>query len=375
MERDYVAGLYARLISCGQEKRVQLAQVRRAGAVDTMQNVSERDAFAALYEDHLAQLDAVEDRLCFGRLDLTRGAARYVGRIGLTNEDRAAAARLARAGGRPVLPGHRRRPEGVRSRRHLILQGREVNGIEDEVLDLPRSPARDRDVVQGEGALLLPSTPSAPAGCATSSPPSRPSRTGSSGRRIAGALVVQGGPGTGKTAVALHRAAYLLYAHRDRLSSPACWWSGRRRVPALHRAGAALARRDRRGAWQTLGQLLPGVDARRRADRAVAAIKGDLGMAGWSPRGAQPSAGARRGPSLEVDGTHAGAGRASRAGAPTRPARQAAQRGPGPFVDDLLSELDRAAGRAGEAGDHRRRGRPRRLRRRVRASPATCGVR
>lgn len=72
-ERDYVAGLYARLDELREEKRTQLAQVRRAGAVGTMQNVSERDAFAALYEDRLAQLDAVDDRLVFGRLDLDSG--------------------------------------------------------------------------------------------------------------------------------------------------------------------------------------------------------------------------------------------------------------------------------------------------------------
>ena len=74
-ERDYVAGLYARLEELRDEKRKQLALVRRAGAVGTMQNVSERDAFAALYEDRLAQLDAVDDRLVFGRLDLDSGEA------------------------------------------------------------------------------------------------------------------------------------------------------------------------------------------------------------------------------------------------------------------------------------------------------------
>ncbi|BAS12982.1 atp-Dependent DNA helicase [Arthrobacter sp. Hiyo8] len=86
-EREYVAGLYSRLDELREEKRQQLAQVRRAGAVGTMQNVSERDAFAALYEDRLAQLDAVDDRLVFGRLDLDSGEAQYIGRIGLSTAD------------------------------------------------------------------------------------------------------------------------------------------------------------------------------------------------------------------------------------------------------------------------------------------------
>ena len=65
----------------------------------------------------------------------------------------------------------------------------------------------------------------------------------------AGVLVVQGGPGTGKTVVALHRAAYLLYTHRFPLGGPG---GPRHRaepgVPALHRAGAPIARRGGRRA-------------------------------------------------------------------------------------------------------------------------------
>ena len=135
-ERDYVAGLYARLDELREEKRSQLAQVRRAGAVGTMQNVSERDAFAALYEDRLAQLDAVDDRLVFGRLDLDSGEAQYIGRIGLTTED----LQRLMVDWRAPEAGHFYQAtafdrQGVRRRRHLILQGREVKAIEDDVLD------------------------------------------------------------------------------------------------------------------------------------------------------------------------------------------------------------------------------------------------
>ena len=57
-----------------------------------------------------------------------------------------------------------------------------------------------------------------PARCATSSPPSSRSRTGSSGPELTDSLCIQGAPGTGKTAVGLHRAAYLLYAYREQLA-------------------------------------------------------------------------------------------------------------------------------------------------------------
>ena len=69
-ERDYVDGLYSRLDELRAEKAQQLAEVRRTQAAGSHQNRSERDAFATMYEDRLAQLNAVDDRLVFGRLDL-----------------------------------------------------------------------------------------------------------------------------------------------------------------------------------------------------------------------------------------------------------------------------------------------------------------
>lgn len=152
-EQEYVAGLYARLDELREEKRAQLAQVRKAGAVGTMQNVSERDAFAALYEDRLAQLDAVDDRLVFGRLDLDNGEAQYIGRIGLSTAD----LQRLMVDWRAPEAGHFYRHDSVRSPvcaavATLILQGREVKAIEDDVLDADM--LADDDSLQGEGALL-----------------------------------------------------------------------------------------------------------------------------------------------------------------------------------------------------------------------------
>ena len=104
-------------------------------------------------------------------------------------------------------------------RRHLITRkGREVTGLDDEVFD--QVAVEDEGLrVAGEGALLA---------------ALERNRTGRMGDIVAtiqaeqdeairadvhGVLVVGGGPGTGKTAVALHRAAYLLYTHRRRLAN------------------------------------------------------------------------------------------------------------------------------------------------------------
>src|ERR671932_29182 len=94
-----------------------------------------------------------------------------------------------------------------------------------------------------------------------------------------GVLVVQGGPGTGKTAVALHRAAYLLYTHRERLSRSGLLVVGPTPtflryiadvLPALGETGVLLS---------GLGQLRPGLDARGTESPEVAEVKGRLTMA------------------------------------------------------------------------------------------------
>ena len=271
---------YSRLDALRAQTAERLASVRREGPSGSPQNRSERDAFATLYEDRLAQLEGVEARLTFGRLDLADGNQRYVGRIGLTDDEHTSLLTDWRA---PAAQAFYRataaRPDGVVRRRHLITRGREVTGLEDEVLDLDRIDEDDTRTLSGEGALLA----ALSAG-----------RTGRMGDIVAtiqaeqdaiiraplsGALVVQGGPGTGKTAVALHRAAYLLYAHRRLLERSGVLLLGPSRtflryidqvLPSLGETGVVTA---------TVAELLPGVSATGVESDEVARIKGDRRMA------------------------------------------------------------------------------------------------
>src|SRR5690625_3397861 len=121
-EQTYVDGVYARLDDLRDQTRSRLHQVRRQGPSGSPQNRSERDAFATLYEDRIAMLEAVEERLGFGRLDLTTGEPRSVGRLGLSDADhpplltgwRAPAARANRpAGARGLRPRCRSGPRSV----------------------------------------------------------------------------------------------------------------------------------------------------------------------------------------------------------------------------------------------------------------------
>ena len=271
---------YARLDELRSQTAQRLADVRRAGPSGSPQNRSERDAFATLYEDRLAQLEGVEARLTFGRLDLAEGGRRYVGRIGLTDDEHTSLLTDWRA---PAAQAFYRataaRPDGVVRRRHLVTRGRSVTGVEDEVLDLDRIDEDDARTLSGEGALLA----ALSAG-----------RTGRMGDIVAtiqaeqdtiiraplsGALVVQGGPGTGKTAVALHRAAYLLYAHRRLLERSGVLLLGPSRtflryidqvLPSLGETGVVTS---------TVAELLPGITASGSESDQVARVKGDRRMA------------------------------------------------------------------------------------------------
>lgn len=280
-EQEVVDGLYSRLDDLRGEAEQRLAAIRREGPSGSPQNRSERDAFATLYEDRIAQLDAVEDRLCFGRLDLRDGEHFYVGRIGLSDAEHVPLLTDWRApAARAFYSATAANPGPVVNRRHLTTVGRRVTAVEDDVLDVDALREMGADTaLAGEGALL------AALGAR---------RTGRMGDIVAtiqaeqdavirapmtGALVVQGGPGSGKTAVALHRAAYLLYHHREQLESKGVLLIGPSRtflryidhvLPSLGETGAVST---------TLAGLVPGVDATAVEDDEVAQIKGRTDMA------------------------------------------------------------------------------------------------
>jgi DNA helicase IV len=277
-EQRYVAGLYDRLDALRRETAAELERTRRAGATGTHQARSERDAMARLFEDRIRQLNDVDERLAFGRLQTDEGALRYIGRIGLRDDDQ-----------QPILLDWRApqasafyqataaTPLGVKVRRHLATRGRAVTGIEDEVFDPEHIP--DDTTLTGESALLaaLSAQRTGRMHDIVSTIQAEQDRIIRSDAR--GILVVAGGPGTGKTAVALHRAAYLLYAHKERLARNGVLVVGPSRsflqyieqvLPSLGESGVVL---------KTVGQLYPGVDASAADPLAAAAVKGRLAMA------------------------------------------------------------------------------------------------
>ncbi|WP_423923635.1 HelD family protein [Frigoribacterium sp. 2-23] len=287
-ERGYVATLYARLDELKADARVRLERTRRETVGGNHQSRTERDAFARLYEDTIVQLGAVDERLAFGRLELETpdatsagetGRHRYIGRIGLRDEDHHPILLDWRVPGASAFyQATAATPMGVRARRHLTLDGRRVVRLEDEVFD-PELLDRDDVQLQGEGALMAALTAQRTGRMTDIVATIQAEQDRIIRSQLDGVLVVQGGPGTGKTAVALHRAAYLLYSHRDRLRGSGVLVVGPSRsflryieqvLPSLGESGVVLS---------SLGGLYPDIEATRDDEPAVAALKGSAEMA------------------------------------------------------------------------------------------------
>ncbi|PZP00560.1 MAG: ATP-dependent DNA helicase, partial [Gardnerella vaginalis] len=220
-EQQAVDCAYGRLDDLRSTVRTRLDAVRAAGSHGSPTQRTERDSFATMYEDRLTQLRAVEDRLVFGRLDDREGTRHYIGRIGLLSENHDPILTDWRAeAARPFYEATPRHHGNIVMRRHITLKFREVVGVEDEILDIHAdevNKASKQGTLTGEGALLA-SLGSRRTGKMTDIVATIQAEQDRIIRApLDHTIVVQGGPGTGKTAVALHRAAYLLYTHRRKL--------------------------------------------------------------------------------------------------------------------------------------------------------------
>ncbi|WP_176711750.1 HelD family protein [Streptomyces sp. DI166] len=280
-EQKFIDGLYARVDELRGETQAGVTDALAQGNTP-MQARLERDILVAERSGLLAALNAVDGSLCFGRIDLSSGVSHHIGRIGLRTDDTERTPILIdwRADvARPFYLATGHTPMGLRRRRHISTHDRTVTALHDEILDLGDEERTGHEDPSGD-AVLLAALNSA-----------RTGRMGDIVRTIQaeqdeiiraphrGVLVVEGGPGTGKTAVALHRAAYLLYEHRELLARRAVLIVGPNPaflgyigevLPSLGETGVLLA---------TVGELFPGVRATAVDTPEAAAVKGRADMA------------------------------------------------------------------------------------------------
>ncbi|BCJ73346.1 hypothetical protein CS0771_28900 [Catellatospora sp. IY07-71] len=272
IEQQAVDQVYERVEVMRAQARELAREGHQRATTGLTTGLVERDAMVIRADRRLRTLDAEAEGLVFGRLDYDDGEVYRIGRLGLRDEQSepllvdwrapAAAAFYRATSGEPL---------GVVRRRIIISRGPEVIDLDDDLLD-PDGAGELR--VLGEGALLAAlrrSRGPLMRDIVTTIQREQDEAIRSPAR---GVTVVTGGPGTGKTQVALHRAAYLLYTDRGRFADGRVLVVGPSTVFTNYISRVLPALGEDSVHLRAIGELYDGVTATRRDPAAVAEIKG-----------------------------------------------------------------------------------------------------
>jgi hypothetical protein len=291
-EQSVVDKIYTRLEAAASSARSLAADGHARALLGNEGGLVERDAIVFQAARRLAAIDAAHEGLVFGRLDTHETSPRYIGRLGLRDEDREVILVDWRAPAAALFyQATSEQPLGVIRRRVLQSIGERVVGVQDDLLDA--AGAAEDMVVVGEGALLASLARSRDRLMHSVVATIQKEQDDAIRSPQRGVTTIVGGPGTGKTVVALHRAAYLLYSDRRRYENGGVLVVGPNRVfmayidqvlPSLGETSVSL---------RAVGEVVDGIRAVRHDRPAVAAIKGSARMRqllARTARGAVPGA-------------------------------------------------------------------------------------
>jgi len=266
LEQKYITGLYEHVDAV----RADVAN-RLTGGIEDPDAV-------AIWRAEANRLDAVGQRMCFGRLDLDDGRRVYIGRLGLfrDEDDEPLLVDWRTPAAQPFYTATAAAPGGVRRRRRITSQGRTVVALNDDLLD-PDHPG-DGGLI-GEAALLASVTAERTGRMRDIVTTLQAEQDRIIRDPLPGVLVVQGGPGTGKTAVALHRVAYLLYT-RKQLRTRGVLVVGPSHIFLDYIGQVLPGLGEHSVVTATLTDLVPGSEVTRVDPPETAARKGRADMAG-----------------------------------------------------------------------------------------------
>lgn len=297
-EQAFVDVVRAQLVQSTERAQRLATEGHNRGRLGHEGGLVERDAMVFQAAKRIAQLDAAHEGLVFGRLDLTSDRdpePRYIGRIGLRDENHDMLLVDWRAPAAAVFyQATAATPQGVVRRRVLRSSGQTVLGVEDELLDAEAQAAEEAAGRQlpivGEGALMAQLSRARDRSMHSIVATIQAEQDEAIRAPGKGVVSISGGPGTGKTVVALHRAAYLLYNDRRRFESGGVLVIGpsgvfmryiERVLPSLGETAVAL---------RSLGEVVDGVRASRHDEPGVADVKGSERMAEVMRRAARQQA-------------------------------------------------------------------------------------
>ncbi|MDG9677463.1 AAA family ATPase [Micromonospora sp. DH14] len=277
VEQRHLDRVYARLAELRQSAVRAERDGYRMARVGTFGALVERDAMVFHAAQRRHTLDAEHEGLVFGRLDLRDRQVLHVGRLGIRDEDavtlvvdwRAPAA----AAFYQATPAQ---PLDVVRRRTIQSRAERVTRIEDDLLDPTAAP--EGMTVVGDGALLATLSKATGRGMRDIVATIQREQDEAIRSPGSGVTIVAGGPGTGKTAVALHRAAFLLYSDRSRYAGGGILVVGPSSVFVEYIGSVLPSLGEDTATLHSLGTLFPGMTATRTDPPEVAAVKGSLRM-------------------------------------------------------------------------------------------------
>jgi DNA helicase IV len=279
-EQGFVDRVYVQLEKSARAAQALAKEGHDRGRLGHEGGLVERDAMVFQAARRIAQLDAAHEGLVFGRLDMSSDVdpePRYIGRIGLRDENRDSLLIDWRAPAAAVFyQATAADPQRVVRRRVLRSEGRRVIGVEDELLD--DSVETDLPII-GEGALMAQLSRARDRTMHSIVATIQAEQDKAIRAPARGVVSISGGPGVGKTVVALHRAAYLLYTDRRRYESGGVLIVGPSGVFMSYIARVLPSLGETAVALRSLGEVVDGVRATRHDEPAVAEIKGSARMA------------------------------------------------------------------------------------------------
>lgn len=273
-EQTYVDGLYTRLDA--ERARVKGKYSDALGApVDRMDGgtLVARDVEVRALAKQAARLEVADGGLCFGRLDSVTGERSYIGRIGILDEDKEPLLLDWRApAARAFYIATAATPEDMRLRRQFHTRGRRIVDFTDEVLGRPTGDER------GDAALLAAINAPRGEGMRDIVATIQAEQDEIIRSDHLGVMVIEGGPGTGKTVVALHRVAYLLYTQRKRMERHGVLVIGPNPAFLDHIGRVLPSLGESDVVFMTVGDLVPGLRTTAEEADEVARLKGSLKM-------------------------------------------------------------------------------------------------
>ncbi|WP_280465713.1 RNA polymerase recycling motor ATPase HelR [Nocardia brasiliensis] len=268
-ERGYVAELYARLDAERARVKGQYSAALRGREVTAMEREDQVRALAKSVQRY----DVADNGLCFGRIDTLTGERSYIGRIGLfddANEFEPLLLDWRAPAARAFYVATAANPENMRRRRQFHTRGRQVVDFTDEVLGRPEGAER------GDAALLAAVNAPRGPGMRDIVATIQAEQDEIIRHEHQGVLVIEGGPGTGKTVVALHRVAYLLYTQRERMERQGVLVVGPNPAFLDHIAHVLPSLGETNVVFTTTGDLVPGLRVTAEDGPEAARLKGSL---------------------------------------------------------------------------------------------------